>query len=173
MWAGRLSRLKAPEVALDALAILRDRGIHVDLDIFAIGSPRERKLFRGRIDAAGLGDRVSMRSIRPGELVEHYHTYDCFLFTSRGDDPFPVTVQEAILSGLPCILSRSGGIPEAIGEREDCIYVRNGDAEDLAAGIERFLKLPDGGRALAEACIRGLRREGSFEKLRDHLESIA
>lgn len=173
MWAGRISVLKAPDLALQAVASLKERGVKVSLDMFAMGSPSERKSLRSEIDAMGLDHEVRIRGIRPGEQYSQYAKYDALLYTSRGNDPFPITVQEAILSKLPCVLAKVGGIPEVLDGLTSVIEFEAGDPVSLASAMEAFMALEDGGKALAKAKIQSLRAAGSFEKLKDHLERLA
>jgi glycosyltransferase involved in cell wall biosynthesis len=171
MWAGLVSQKKAPDLAIDAVELLRDRGVRAELDIFGMGEQVERKALRKKIVQKGLEDRVQMRGIRPGELKEHYANYDALLFTSRFEDPFPMTVLEAMLSKLPCILAKAGGIPEIVKDSANAILFDRDDATSLAAAIERFLALNDGGREMADRCIQGLRAINSFDTVQRHIES--
>ena len=150
MWAGRLNASKAPGIALRAVEILKGRGIYVSLDFYGMGMPSERKAMRNLIDRAGLSDSVRMLMIRPGELVSKYPEYDALLFTSCCNDPFPITPLEAMLSGLPSILARDGGIEEIAKDGEIALLYDAGDAEALADAIVRMMNLEDGGSAMAK-----------------------
>ena len=46
MWRSRLKASKAPEVALEAIHILKSRGFEVSLELFALGLPTELKAMR-------------------------------------------------------------------------------------------------------------------------------
>ena len=172
MWAGRINWLKAPDLALQAVALLKERGVDTTLDLFVMGSPSERKALRGEIEAMDLHDQVRIRGIRPGEQYQYYQKYDALLYTSRGNDPFPITVQEAILSKLPCVFAKTGGIPEIFDGLDTRIDFEAGDAPALAEAIERLFRLEDGGKAIAEAKFESLRRAGTFERLKEHVEKV-
>ena len=172
MWAGRVSDAKAPDLAIKAVGHLREKGVEVKLDIFGMGEQAERKAMREEIQKMGLSDLVQMKGIRPGELREHYANYDALLFTSRFEDPFPMTVLEAMLSKLPCILANTGGIPEIAGDSGNVILFGRDDAAALANAIEHFLGLEDNGLRMAERCILSLRGSGSFDCLLGHIESL-
>lgn len=171
VWAGRLSERKAPDIALRAVEILREQGIRISLDIYAIGEPIERKMMRAEIDRLCLGDQVKMIGIRPGELSSRYAKYDALLFTSRGDDPFPITPLEAMRSGLPCILSKDGGIQEIVEDGETALLFERDSPEALVATILRFLALPDAGKTLADRCIDSLHASHSIDRYIDIVES--
>jgi glycosyltransferase involved in cell wall biosynthesis len=171
MWAGRVTHSKGPDLAINAVESLRDRGINIKLDVFGMGEQAERKALRMRIVEKGLEDAVQMQGIRPGELREHYQNYDALLFTSRFDDPFPMTVLEAMSSKLPCILADTGGVSEIVTDSVNAILFERDDAPSLAAAIERFLALRDGGETIANRCIQSLRAPNNLDKMLSHIES--
>lgn len=172
IWAGRLSETKAPDLALDAVACLVKKGVPVTLDIYGMGEPLERKTFRENIVAMGLSDSVKMIGIRPGKLANKYSEYDALLFTSRANDPFPVTPVEAMWSGLPCIVPSDGGIREVVVDGETAILFETGSVESLVAAMERFISLPDTGEHLARQCIERLQARHSMDTYLDEVEAI-
>lgn len=170
MWAGRLTAGKAPEIALEAVAKLKSLGEEVSLDIFGMGEPIERKAIRERINAMGLDDCVEIVAIRPGEIFEHYSNYDALLVTSICDDPFPMTPIEAIMSGLPCILSKDGGIQEIVEDGKTALLFDRGNPDALVEAIQRFLAQPDAGASMAVECKRQLAEQYSMENYVDQVQ---
>jgi glycosyltransferase involved in cell wall biosynthesis len=90
----------------------------------------------GRLDAHALGDllRGAAMAIVP----------------SLGGDVMPFAALEAMAAGLPIIASRSGSLPEVVGE-ERC--VPRGDAHALAAAMSGLWSDPDRRRADGDALI--------------------
>jgi glycosyltransferase involved in cell wall biosynthesis len=172
MWAGRLNAAKAPGVALRAVGVLKERGIDVELDFYGMGDPIERKAMRNLIDGAGLSDSVRMLGIRPGELAMKYADYDALLFTSRCNDPFPITPLEAMLSGLPSILARDGGIEEIAKDGETALLYNAGDANALADAMVRMMGLEDGGAAMAKNCMESLQAQHSLGIVVPQIEAL-
>jgi glycosyltransferase involved in cell wall biosynthesis len=172
MWAGRLSKGKAPELALEALILLKEAGVSVSLDVYGAGDPIARKAMREKINNIGLSDTVKMVSIRPGEIGQFYSAYDALLFTSRCDDPFPMTPIEAMWSGLPTILARDGGIQEVVTDGESGLLFERDSAPALAEAIQRFLSLPDAGEGLARACKQRLQASHSMDTYLNHTETL-
>jgi glycosyltransferase involved in cell wall biosynthesis len=66
---------------------------------------------------------------------------------------YPYSVLEPVAAGVPLISSDLPCVTELLADGAECISFRTGDAAALAAGVERWLELPDGGRSLA-ACAR-------------------
>ncbi|MDQ8193093.1 glycosyltransferase family 4 protein [Coraliomargarita sp. SDUM461004] len=163
MWAGRLTEVKGADIAVDAVGILKARGIQVSLDLFAMGEPSERKAKRERIEAAGLIDQVTMRGIRPGELSKFYADYDALLYTSRQGEPFSMTVLEAMFAKLPCLVTSVGGNQELLQHQQNALLFEPDNAEALADSIVEFLNRQDSGRELAENLIARLQVERSID----------
>ena len=172
VWAGRLNAAKAPAIALRAVGVLKARGIDVSLDFYGLGEPLERKAMRSLIDASGLSSSVRMLGIRPGELAAKYADYDALLFTSHCNDPFPITPLEAMLSGLPAILARDGGIQEIAEDGETALLYEAGDAEALADAMVRMMNLPDGGTAMAKKCMERLQAQHSIDRVMPRIEAL-
>lgn len=171
-WAGRLVEHKGADLATEAVGILKARGVDVSLDIFGMGEPSERKGKRERIEQAGLGDRVTMRGIRPGELAEYYNRYDALLYTHLSGEAFSMTVLEAMFSKLPCLVADVGGNKELLRQGENAILFEAGNAEALANAIEQFLERGDYGRTLAESMIERLHAEHSADTFCERVESL-
>jgi len=172
MWAGRLNASKAPGLALRAVKILKERGLDISLDFYGMGEPTERRAMRNLINASGLSDSVRMQGIRPGELPSEYSKYDALLFTSCCNDPFPVTPLEAMLSGLPVVLARDGGIEEITEDGETALLYEAGSAEALAGAMVRMMDLEDGGRAMAKKCMQKLHAQHSLDIVVPKIEAL-
>lgn len=172
IWAGRFSSDKGVEVALESIKILNQRGTRVSLDLYGMGEPIERKQIRSIIDSEALGDQVNIKGIVFGELGQYYKEYNALLFTSRCDDPMPMTPLEAMYAGLPVLLSRDGGIQEVVESEATALTFERDDPEALADTIEAFLELPDSGRSMAENCIMKLQVDQSFTNYINTVEQL-
>jgi glycosyltransferase involved in cell wall biosynthesis len=73
-------------------------------------------------------------------------------------DPFPTVALEAMAAGAAVVVSRIGGLPEAVTDGESGLLVAPGDADELAGALERLIgdpaqreRLGAGARARVEA----------------------
>jgi glycosyltransferase involved in cell wall biosynthesis len=172
MWAGRIVAGKGADLAVDAVGLLKKRGIDVKLDLFGMGTPSERKAKRARIESLGLIDRVTMRGIRAGELSQHYVKYDALLYTARVPEPFSMTVLEASLSRLPCIVAKIGGNPELLTHGQNAVLFEAGSVEALADAMAGFLNREDGGEGLATHDFQRLHAEQDTDMFCDRIEAM-
>jgi glycosyltransferase involved in cell wall biosynthesis len=68
---------------------------------------------------------------------------DCLALPSLWPDNFPVSIQEAFVSGVVVIASRAGGIPEMVRDGINGLLVEPGDEAGLTAAIDRLQKWPE------------------------------
>jgi L-malate glycosyltransferase len=80
--------------------------------------------------AQGIGDRVHFLGKR-GDIPEVLNSLDLFVFSSRMDT-FGIAVVEAMLVGLPTVVSDIDPLLEVSAKGEYAAVFRTGDADDLA-----------------------------------------
>ncbi|MCK5750568.1 MAG: glycosyltransferase, partial [Oricola sp.] len=171
---GRLVEKKAPHATIDAFAKIAGRFPDARLDIVGDGPLRKRcdELIRN----LGLEGRVVLHGAKSHDFVaELFRRASVFVqhsvTTPLGDvEGMPVSVLEAMASGLPVVSTMHSGIQEAVVSGETGLLVRERDVEGMASAIAALLENP--GRA-AEMGARGRERvlmrytqEKSAEKLR-------
>jgi glycosyltransferase involved in cell wall biosynthesis len=101
-------------------------------------------------------------------LADWYRAADLFVHTARADT-FPVTILEALASGLPVVATGVGGIPEQIADGRTGLLVGLEDDEGLAAAIASLLDDPQGrARMGAEAASDARARFGVERMVADY-----
>jgi glycosyltransferase involved in cell wall biosynthesis len=152
--AGRLERVKRPELALRALAA---SGAGVRLRIAGAG-PLEAELRRLARDL-GVADRVELLGwVSPEDLVALYAGCRGALYTPVDEDYGYVPV-ESFLSRKPVITATDAGGPLEFVEDGACGFVRAPEPLALADAIDRLCALP-------EARLREMGEEG-YRRVRD------
>lgn len=101
-------------------------------------TPYEQTL---RTLAAPIADRVEFLPFAPRHLIpDLYRQAALFVAPSSWDEPFGLTVAEALASGLPTIASKKGGIPEAAADA--ALYFSPPNTDELAAQLATLLDNP-------------------------------
>lgn len=137
LFIGRLSPRKGPHVAVRAVRLLRQRGIPATIGLLGavfIGYEWfERDLCA---DAANLIDdgAVTFLGFR-SSVWKTLEQHDVVVVPSTLPEPFGNTAVEAVLAGRPVIVSRTGGLPEAVSGVESALVVEPGDASALADAV--------------------------------------
>ncbi len=162
---GRLSPRKAPHVALEALRVLRDRGVPATLEV--AGSPfagyeyYEQQL-RASAQEWGLGAAVHFS----GYVSPSYPAFDRaqIVLCPSVREPFGNAVIEAQLAERPVVAAAAGGHLESVVDGETGLLVPVGDPTAMADAVQRLIDDPDlagrlGGQARARSVeLFGLQR---------------
>jgi glycosyltransferase involved in cell wall biosynthesis len=149
---GRLSSEKGVDVFLEALSLLRDRGINVSGVI--AGDGPERAALEADTRARGLTASVALLgAVQP--IAPLYRELDAIVIPSRSEG-LPNVLLEACRLDTPFLATRVGGIPEIVSPNRAGILVEPGRAADLAEGVATLLarlndvESRDGRRRIAE-----------------------
>jgi glycosyltransferase involved in cell wall biosynthesis len=136
IFVGRLVSDKGVNVLLEALAIVRDRGLRPILTI--IGDGPERASLETLMGALSLDAQVTfIGSKSQREIADLLRDHKILVVPSVIAEGFGVVTIEGIAAGCAIIGSNSGGLPEAIGP---CgLTFPSGDAAALAERIEQLL----------------------------------
>ncbi len=151
---GRLVEKKGFCHLLDAIALLRDRGRVVPLDL--VGSGPEEQPLRDQVARLGLADLVTFHGPLPqGRMLEVMRraavmAAPCVVGDDGNRDGLPTVLLESLAVGTPAVSTPVTGIPEAVVDGRTGLLVPERDAEALAAALLRLLDDPDAARRLAD-----------------------
>lgn len=139
---GTLHEVKGQGVLIEALRLLRDRGIDVACRI--IGDGEDEMMLRDRITAAALDGSVTLDGrLTRDQVIAALGDADLLVapsvVASNGKrEGIPVVLMEAMSCGLPVVASRLSGIPELVDDQASGLLVPPGDAPALADAIDRL-----------------------------------
>lgn len=138
---GRLSPEKGQLGVLDALWHLEQRGVRVRARIVGDGPSRSALCERAR--ELGIEDRVELTGPLPASAVEaELAAADVFCLASFAEG-IPVSVMEALASGVPVVATMVGGVPELVETGASGIAVPAGRADLVADAIETLVGDPE------------------------------
>ncbi|GAA1999936.1 glycosyltransferase [Microbacterium ulmi] len=154
-YIGRLEPHKGVDHLLRAIAGRPDWRVEIT------GDGPERESLRALVAELGIADRVSFLGFASGgELAERYRRLDVIAIpsvpTPRWLEQFCRVAVEAMASGVPIVASRSGAIPDVVGDAG--ILVEPGRSAPLAEALDAALQ-PDEWSRLR---TRGLERAHEF-----------
>lgn len=107
---GRLEEQKGLRYLLDAVRVLRERGKNAFL--LVAGSGREEARLREQATRGGIEDAVFFLGARR-DVAELYRAMDVFALSSLWEGG-PITLLEAMASGLPVVATPVGIVPEIV-----------------------------------------------------------
>jgi glycosyltransferase involved in cell wall biosynthesis len=131
IFVGRLTPQKGVHHLLEALAILKRRGLPLDLTI--VGDGPERAALKARAIALGL-PVVFTGMVDPDQVPDHLSGRRVFILPSQ-DEGLGLVVAEALALGVPVVACRSGGVPDLMRDPQAGVLVPPGDPLALADAI--------------------------------------
>lgn len=137
---GRINEWKGQEVLVDAVALLRDRGCTVPVELAGDAFPGQEHLeVRLRELVARRGVEGQVRFLGYVEDVDGLlDRTSVFVLPSVRPEPFGLALVDAMSRGLACIATNAGGPRDIIDHRRTGLLVPMGDAGALAEALEEL-----------------------------------
>jgi D-inositol-3-phosphate glycosyltransferase len=155
LFAGRIQRLKGPQILIKAAAKLRSRRPDIKLRLTILGALSGNKDFNLRhlISDAGMDDVVThLAPVGAAELAAWFRAADVVVMPSYSES-FGLVALEAQACGTPVVATHVGGLSRAISHGRTGLLVDGHHAEDWADALESLYDDPqtrnDMGRAAA------------------------
>jgi glycosyltransferase involved in cell wall biosynthesis len=123
-----------------------------------LGNGRDKDKLEKYAKSLGLDGSIHMPG-RRSDIPQVMKTCDCFVMSSLAEG-MPLSLLEAMSSGLPCLVTGVGGIPEVINSDDVGIVVESANADALADGMMRYVEMNDQ--------MRSLLIEKARERVRTH-----
>jgi len=166
---GRLCNEKAQPLLLDALVLLRERGLRPQLVLAGDGELRPR--IEALIARLGLADQVTLTGWVDGERVRDEIVASRALVMPSCMEGLPVALLEAMTLQRPVITTYVGGIPELVRPGREGWLVQAGSAEAVADAIEACLRTPID--SLSQMGAHGRARIVQRHRIADCAEQLA
>jgi glycosyltransferase involved in cell wall biosynthesis len=149
---GGIDPRKGQDVAVEALAFLRNEGVDATLELVGRTiDPMFAADVRTRAEELSLGERVrfvgELDDVRP-----HLRDVDVVIAPSRGEWT-PLSLMEAMALEKPVVAASVGGVPDVVTDGRTGILVPPDDPRRLADAIREIIEDPTGAAAMAQ-CAR-------------------
>jgi glycosyltransferase involved in cell wall biosynthesis len=174
--------LPAQRILVGIVATLRSWKGHADLleamtrlpasiELVVVGDGPQREALLARIARPDLAGRVRMQGNQQ-DVLPWLRSLDIFALPSYANEGVPQALLQAMLTGLACVTTPVGGIPELAVHERTALLVPPRDPPALAAALLRLAENEGLRRELGEAsrkhCVEGF----TFERMLDRMEGI-
>lgn len=168
-FVGRLEQQKAPDVAVRAVGLLRDRyGIDARLVIAGSGEPPAQRALEQLVVDLGVEDRVELRGqLDQPAVAQLLAGAHALLVPSRWQEPFGLVCLEGALGRVPVVASLSGGMPEMLQSESEALFFPIDDVDACAAALARTLT---DAAATARRVRAAFQRAGTYSMRRHNAE---
>jgi sugar transferase (PEP-CTERM/EpsH1 system associated) len=140
---GRAQAVKNHASLIDAfvhlLSLLPSERARLRLAI--VGDGPELPAIREKVSAAGIADLVWLPGART-DIADIMRGFSLFVLSSIAEGT-PVTILEAMSTGLPVVATRVGGIPEVVVDGQTGTVVPSGDPTAMAAALAAYIQQPE------------------------------
>lgn len=173
---GRLDPVKGFGTLVDALALLKARGVDVQCRLVGSG-PLEQEL-KQRARDRGVAGMLDFVGAQPQEQIRAWMSEAAvFVLPSQvaddgNRDGIPVALMEAMASGCPVISTRVSGIPELIEHDQDGLLVEQRNPAALADAVQRLLEDEPLRQRLAVRARRRIENEFDSRKEASRLHDL-
>jgi glycosyltransferase involved in cell wall biosynthesis len=136
--AARLEAWKGHKVLIEAVQLLKDDRLKVWI-AGGIQQATEHSYYHEierQIAEAGLQSTISLLGQR-SDVHRLMALADIYCQPNSAPEPFGIAIAEAMRSGLPCVVSNTGGSAELV-DIESAILTSPGDAIDVAVAIAKL-----------------------------------
>ncbi|MGQ7310901.1 glycosyltransferase family 4 protein [Microbacterium arabinogalactanolyticum] len=165
LFVGRLQPLKGPDIAIETLSLLRDRGVPANLTLIggtepgmrSVGTPyRQQLVDRAEELNARYGDTVVelLGPMRHEDTLRQMELHPILLVPSRVEEAFGMVLAEAASRGAVPLAPSRGGMPEVLSIAGYAPVAEGDDPSRLAqAVIEAVGSISDADRRSASGRV--------------------
>ncbi len=142
LFAGNLVQAKGVDILIEAVGLLRDRGVACELRILGAGPARDQ--LAAQIASRALGGVASIAPfVTQAQMPAEYGAAAITVLPSRGQaEGLGLVLVEALLAGSAVVGTPAGGIPEVVEDGVTGLITPDGDAAALAERLGRLLQDP-------------------------------
>ena len=146
---GRLSIRKGHAVLVEALAQLVADG--VDVEVTIVGEGEERPRLERMARDLSLMDRLHLvGAVGQDDITAYFGTADVFCLSSFAEG-VPISLMEAMASGLPVVAPRLMGIPELVEDDVSGLLFAPARSDELADALRALAEEPERRREMGTA----------------------
>ncbi|HEY6720790.1 MAG TPA: glycosyltransferase, partial [Burkholderiales bacterium] len=142
-----------------------------DVGLVIVGDGPQRQNIESKIRELDLGERIWLAGNQEN-VLPWLQSLDVFALPSYANEGVPQALVQAMLCGLPCVTTGSGGIGEIARDGATAILVRAEDALDLKRGLERVLGDAELRHRLGTAARQYCAANLGVETMLDRMEKV-
>ncbi|HJQ71523.1 MAG TPA: glycosyltransferase family 4 protein [Blastocatellia bacterium] len=177
LYVGQITAHKGVRTAVEALKLVRERYGCDKATLTVVGGPDYDNEIKRLVRSMGLVGSVRFTGLIPRErLPEIYKEHGTLIFPSVWDEPFSITLLEAMSSGLAVVSTTTGGSAELLADGVNALTFPKQDAESCALQVKRLIDDPElfdrirqSGR---QAVQHGFRLDAMIDKIEDSLTRV-
>ncbi len=127
----------------------------VSLSLELVGSGPDIEKFCELANELGIGDKVIFSGYVPNDrIMEKHRGFDIEVYPTRVEETFGVSVVEAMSCGVPCIVSKTGGLQDVVEDGVSGFHVPVGDVDAIKSKLIELIRDPALRQRIGKAAIK-------------------
>lgn len=178
LFVGRLAEKKDPVTLLRSFALARESLLPLRSVLTIAGDGPLREVVESEISALDLVDHVRLLGRRKHEEIiqlfgsAHIYVQHSVTAPNGDEEGLPVSITEALASGLPVVSTRHSGIPEAVVDGVTGLLVDEKDVQGMADAMVTLARDPEKWDQFGTAGRKLLESEFAVPIVQKRLQSI-
>ena len=152
-YIGRLSIEKGCNYLIKAVRLLKKLGVPVK--VLIIGDGPQKKELEDLVYELDIENLVIFVGFQP-DVDRWLPTFDIFVLPSMTEGT-PMSLLEAMASGIPAVASAVGGIPQVVDSGENGVLVSPGDPEEIRDAVYKLYKNENLRKSISTAALDTIR----------------
>lgn len=168
LFTGKLTKVKGVKYLIKAAPKIKG-------DIYIIGDGPEKENLARRIIEMNLKNvhlLGYMGDADAEEFKEFYYRADVFVAPSVWDEPLGLVILEAMACKTPVVVTRKGGIPLAVQDGVNGIFVRPHNSNQIADAVNKLLENDELRNKMGENARRIVKSKFTWDKIAQKFERI-
>jgi len=147
-----VSEVYGQDILIRAFAGVVKEIDEVGLRLELVGNGPDIEKFQELADELGIGDKMKFAGYVPNDRIMEVHRgFDIEVYPTRVEETFGVSVVEAMSCGVPCIVSKTGGLQDVVEDGVSGFHVPVGDVDAIKSKLIELIGNPDLRKRIGEA----------------------
>ncbi len=177
LYVGQITTHKGVRTAVETLKLIRERYGCDKATLTVVGGPDYDGEIERLVRLLGLEGNVRFTGLISRErLPDIYKEHGTLIFPSVWDEPFSITLLEAMSSGLAVVGTTTGGSAELLADGVNALTFPKQDAEACARQVKRLIDDPQLFDRIRQNGVRavqsGFRLDTMIDRIEDSLERV-
>ncbi len=152
LYVGRIAQEKSIDKIIEALAIIKGRGIS-RAKLLIVGNGPAMEELRQLVQSLGVEEEVIFTGAVGNEEIQHYYKI-AYLFTiTSTSESFGIVIIEALASGIPVLAVRAPGAVDILTDGLDGLLTED-DVEQFASALEKLIREPELREELSQGVLK-------------------
>jgi Glycosyltransferase len=135
-----IAEMYGQHVLIRALSEVIKEAPGYDIKLELVGRGPGMDDFKELAEKLGIGDKVIFRGYVPNEQIMAVHDgFDIEVYPTQVNESFGVSTVEGMSRGVPCIVSKRGGLQDIVEDGVSGLHFKHDDVSDLKNAILKLI----------------------------------